>query len=71
MGIDSGAVDKKGAWLQFDGDLIGQGKDAAKKALVEKPELAQKIVAAILAKRNPESAPAKPEKGEKADKSEK
>jgi recombination protein RecA len=44
-------VDKKGAWLQFDGVLIGQGRDAAKKALEEKPELAQKIIAAIHAKR--------------------
>jgi recombination protein RecA len=52
VGIACGAVDKKGAWLQFDGDLIGQGKDAAKKALIEKPELADKIVAAIMVKRN-------------------
>ena len=52
VGIANGVVDKKGAWLQFNGDLIGQGKDAAQKALVEKPELAQKIVDAILAKRN-------------------
>jgi len=44
-------VDKKGAWLQFEGELIGQGKDAAQKALVEKPALAKKIVDAILAKR--------------------
>jgi protein RecA len=36
VGIECGAVDKKGAWLQFDGELIGQGKDAAKKALAEK-----------------------------------
>ena len=45
-------VEKKGAWLQFDGELIGQGKEAAQKALADKPELAQKIVAAIMAKRN-------------------
>jgi recombination protein RecA len=51
VGIECGAVDKKGAWLQFDGELIGQGREAAKKALIEKPELAQKIVEAILAKR--------------------
>ncbi len=51
VGIDCGAVDKKGAWLQFDGALIGQGRDAAKKALEEKPELAQKIIAAIMEKR--------------------
>ena len=52
MGIECGAVEKKGAWLQFNGELIGQGKDAAKKALVEKPELAKKIVEAIMVKRN-------------------
>jgi recombination protein RecA len=51
VGIDCGAVDKKGAWLQFNGELIGQGKDAAKKTLIEKPELAQKIIDAILEKR--------------------
>jgi recombination protein RecA len=45
-------VDKKGAWLQFEGELIGQGKDASNKALAENPALAQKIVDAILAKRN-------------------
>jgi recombination protein RecA len=51
VAIDCGAVDKKGAWLQFDGALIGQGKEAAKKALADKPELADKIVAAIHVKR--------------------
>jgi recombination protein RecA len=51
VGIDNGVVDKKGAWLQFNGELIGQGKEAAKKALIEKPELAKQIVEAILAKR--------------------
>jgi recombination protein RecA len=45
-------VDKKGAWLQFNGDLIGQGKDAAQKALAEKPDLGEKIITAIMAKRN-------------------
>src|SRR6187549_152789 len=47
VGIDNGVVEKKGAWLQFNGELIGQGKDAAQKALVERPELAAKIVEAI------------------------
>jgi recombination protein RecA len=52
VGIENGVVEKKGAWLQFNGDLIGQGKEAAQKALVEKPELAKKITEAIMAKRN-------------------
>src|SRR5258706_528478 len=51
-GLDIGVVDKKGAWLQFDGELIGQGKDSAQKALVEEPALGKKIVEAIMARRN-------------------
>ena len=51
VGVTDGVVDKKGAWLQFEGELIGQGKEAAQKALVEKPALAKKIIDAILAKR--------------------
>jgi recombination protein RecA len=52
VGIETGVVDKKGAWLQFNGELIGQGKEAAQRALAEQPELGQKIVDAIMAKRN-------------------
>jgi len=49
-------VDKKGAWLQFQGELIGQGKEAARQSLIEKPELGKKIIDAVLAKRNGEPA---------------
>ena len=52
VGVQTGVVEKKGAWLQFNGELIGQGKDSARQALAEKPELAKKIVDAIMAKRN-------------------
>ena len=53
MGVKDGVVQKKGAWFQFDGDLIGQGKEAARLALAEKPDLTERIKAAILAKREP------------------
>ncbi|HSH95588.1 MAG TPA: recombinase RecA [Roseimicrobium sp.] len=63
VGITHGVVEKKGAWLQFNGELIGQGKDAAVKALAEKPEIAKKIVEAIMAKRAlPVVAPTKESK---------
>ncbi len=51
VGVEASVVGKKGAWLQFEGELIGQGKEAAQKALAENPALAQKIVSAILAQR--------------------
>jgi recombination protein RecA len=50
-GVRYGVVEKKGAWFQFAGELIGQGKEAAWKALAEKPEVAAKITEAVLAKR--------------------
>ena len=60
VGVEQGVVDKKGAWLQFQGELIGQGKEAAQKALSESPTLAQKIVEAILTKRAEAAAPPPP-----------
>ena len=50
-GIEAGAVEKKGAWLQFNGELIGQGRDAARKTLADKPDIARKISEAILSRR--------------------
>ena len=58
VGLQNGVVEKKGAWLQFQGELIGQGKEAARQALIEKPDLAQKITEAIQAKRNAPPTPA-------------
>src|SRR6187549_52702 len=51
VGLSNGVVEKKGAWLKFDGELIGQGKEAARAALAEKPEIAKKIMDAVMAKR--------------------
>jgi recombination protein RecA len=56
VGVENGVVDKKGAWLQFNGELIGQGKEAAQKTLSEQPALAAKIIEAIAMKRNPQPA---------------
>jgi recombination protein RecA len=56
VGLQNGVVEKKGAWLQFAGELIGQGKEAAQKALADNPALTQKIVDAIMAKRSEAAA---------------
>jgi hypothetical protein len=37
--------------VQFQGELIGQGRDAAVRALTESPELAGKLKEAVLAAR--------------------
>ncbi|MFT4692039.1 MAG: recombination protein RecA [Limisphaerales bacterium] len=51
-GLSYGVLSKRGAWIQFEGELVGQGREAARKALTDSKELADKIVAAIYAKRD-------------------
>lgn len=51
VAVEQGVVEKKGAWLQFAGELIGQGREAAERALRDNAGLVQKIVEAILARR--------------------
>jgi len=52
LGIEHKILDKKGAWIAYQGELIGQGRDAAKATLREKPELAEKLTKAVLEKVN-------------------
>jgi recombination protein RecA len=50
LGLEHKILEKKGAWIAYQGELVGQGRDAAKQMLREKPELADKISKAILEK---------------------
>ena len=50
LGIEHKILEKKGAWIAFQGELVGQGRDAARQTLKEKPELMNKIVKGILEK---------------------
>lgn len=46
-GMNCGVVEKRGAWLDFQGECIGQGKDKAWEALKENPELLSKLEKAV------------------------
>ncbi len=50
LGIEQKVLEKKGAWIAYEGNLIGQGREAAKAFLVEKPEIAAKIRSVIMEK---------------------
>lgn len=52
LGLEHKILEKKGAWIAYEGNLVGQGRDAAKQTLREKPELAEKIKRAVLEKVN-------------------
>src|SRR5690348_258996 len=47
LGVKAGVVEKSGAWFSYDGDRIGQGREAAKTLLKTNPDIAGKIEAAI------------------------
>jgi recombination protein RecA len=47
LGVAAGIVDKSGAWISYNGQRIGQGRENAKTFLRENPEIAEEIEAAI------------------------
>lgn len=48
-GIKYGTVVKRGAWLSFDGEQLGQGHDAARAQMEKDPDLTARIVQAVRA----------------------
>lgn len=50
LAIEKGVIEKKGAWLSFEGNMIAQGRDAARDELKKNPELYGKIEAQVWAK---------------------
>lgn len=50
LGIDQKILEKKGAWISYEGELLGQGREAAKTALADNPKILQAIQKAILEK---------------------
>lgn len=49
MSVDMGIIKKSGSWFSYDGHNIAQGRDAAKAAISDNPELADELESKILA----------------------
>jgi len=47
VGSDMGILEKRGSWFAFEGEQIAQGREQAKAAIAERPELENKILAKI------------------------
>src|SRR6187549_3625011 len=43
MGVELGIVQKSGSWFSYDGNKLGQGRDAVKQLLNDNPEMASEI----------------------------
>ncbi len=50
LGIEHKILEKKGAWIAYQGNLIGQGREAAKEYLDQNPKIAAEVKKAILEK---------------------
>ena len=43
LGVDLGIVKKAGAWYTYEGEQLGQGRENAKKFLIDNPEVMVEI----------------------------
>ena len=50
MGIEHKILEKKGAWIAYNGQLIGQGREAAKDYLMKNPKVLEELQKTILEK---------------------
>lgn len=52
MAIDYGVIGRKGSWVTYKGETLGQGKESVAKFLAENPALQDEIMKAIMLKAN-------------------
>ncbi|MBM7825621.1 recombination protein RecA [Arcanobacterium pluranimalium] len=50
MAVDTGVVNRSGAWYTYEGDQLGQGKEKARQFLRDNPEIAEEIEAKVKTK---------------------
>jgi recombination protein RecA len=47
LGVDFGVIDKSGSWFSYNGNRLGQGRDAVKDLIKDNPELMDELEAKI------------------------
>jgi len=60
LGVDLGIVKKSGAWYTYEGEQLGQGRENAKKFLVENPEVMVEITDRVWREVQPVEEPEAP-----------
>jgi recombination protein RecA len=50
LGLEHKILEKKGSWISYEGNLVGQGREAAKQFLMENPKTMEKITKSIYSK---------------------
>lgn len=60
LGVENGIIQKSGAWFSYNGNKLGQGRDAVKRVLKENQELADELADKITEKLNADRNARKP-----------
>lgn len=55
LGVEHKFLEKKGSWISYQGEMIGQGREAAKQHLAENPDFAKKLTELIMEKVHPKA----------------
>jgi len=55
LGVEHKLLEKKGSWISYKGEMIGQGREAAKQSLMDDPKLAAEITQLIMDKVHPKA----------------
>ncbi len=55
LGVEHKLLEKKGSWISYNGEMIGQGREAAKQHFVDNPELADQLTQLIMNKVQPKA----------------
>lgn len=55
LGVEHKLLEKKGSWVAYKGEMIGQGREAAKQHLIDNPDLAAEITGLIMDKVHPKA----------------
>ena len=48
LGVDYGIIKKSGSWFSYNDAKLAQGRDAAKRVILDNPELAEELEAKIM-----------------------
>lgn len=53
LGVEHKLLEKKGSWIAYKGEMVGQGREAAKQHLIDNPNVADELTQLILEKVQP------------------
>jgi len=72
LGVDCGLVEKSGSWYSYDEERIGQGRENARRFLLDNPETCERLAEAVYAAKGIKrlaaaAGPAVPDAGPDAD----